>query len=52
MLNLSGSELLFYGGLVIMAIAIIFTLLLIIISNFTGQKLQKALEQEYGKIKQ
>lgn len=52
MLGLSGSELLFYGGLVIMAISIILALPLIIISNIKGQKLQRVLEQEYGKIKQ
>lgn len=47
--GLSVSELLFYGGLVIMAAAAAAMVICGVIFTFTGRKLKKKLEQEYGK---
>ncbi len=44
------SELLFYGGIVIMVVAVIAAIGSIIIFKATGKKLQKKFEQEYGKL--
>lgn len=49
MLGLSGSELLFYGGLATMGAAVAAALLCIVIFRVSGRKLKKKLEQEYGK---
>ena len=49
MLNWSGSELLLYGGIAIMGLAVLFTAVSGIIFFLTGKKLKKKLEEEYGK---
>lgn len=49
MFGLSGSEWLFYGGLAIMAAAVLLTILCIIVFAVTGRKLKMKLEKEYGK---
>lgn len=49
MSGLSGSELLFYGGLAAMGAAAAGALLCIVIFRVSGRKLKKKLEQEYGK---
>lgn len=48
MLGLSGSELLFYGGIVLMIVSIIAAIICTVIFRYTGQKLKKKLELEYG----
>ena len=50
--GLSVSELLFYGGLVIMAAAVLAMVICTLIFTFTGRKLKRKLEQEYGKPQQ
>ena len=49
MSGLSGSEVLFYGGLAAMGAAAAGALLCIVIFRVSGRKLKKKLEQEYGK---
>lgn len=51
MFYLPRSELLFYGGLAAMGVAAILAVLGIVIFTFTGRKLKKILEQEYGEPK-
>lgn len=50
MLDLSRSELLLYGGIAIMVVAVISAIVCIGIFNYTGRKLKQKIEQEYGKI--
>lgn len=50
MLELNQSELLFGGGIILMAIAAVLTIVCIIVFCITKQKLKKKLEQEYGKL--
>ena len=50
--GLSVSELLFYGGLVIMAAAVLAMVICTVIFTFAGRKLKRKLEQEYGKPQQ
>ncbi len=47
--DLSGSALLFWGGIGIMAGAVLLTILCVIVFVLSGRKLKKILEQEYGK---
>lgn len=47
---LSGSERLFYGGITVMTAAALLSLLCVAVFTFTGKKLRKKLEQEYGQI--
>ena len=49
MFGLSGSELLFYGGIVVMVMAVVFAVVCIVVFLFSGKRLKKILEQEYGK---
>ena len=49
MFHLSGSELMFYGGIAVMGGAVLLTAASIIIFSITGKRLKKRLEQEYGK---
>lgn len=49
MLGLSGSELLFYGGITVMAADVAAGILCAVIFHITGRKLKQKLEQEYGK---
>lgn len=46
----SGSELLLYGGIFMMAAAILAALLSIVIYIRTGKKLKKKLAEEYGEL--
>ena len=46
---LSESEWLFWGGIGVMAAAAVLSVACIIIFTFTGHRLKKKLEQEYGK---
>ena len=43
------SELLFYGGLAVMAAAAVLAVLCIALFRASGRKLREKLEQEYGK---
>lgn len=49
MFHLSGSELLFYGGIAVMIAAVLLTAVCVAVFMLTGQKLKHTLEQEYGK---
>lgn len=48
---LSESELLFYGGIVIMAAAGLLAAVSAAVFTVTGKKIRKKLEQEYGKAR-
>ena len=47
--TLSGSELLFYGGIAVIALSVVLGLVSIIIFMHTGRKIHEKLEREYGK---
>lgn len=47
--GLSGSELLFYGGIAVMAAVLVLTGICILVFIVTGRKLKVKLEEEYGK---
>lgn len=47
-IGLSGSELLFYGGLAIMVSVVILTGVCIAIFTYTGRRLKEKLVKEYG----
>lgn len=49
MFDLSGSELLFYGGIAMMGISLVLIIIFAIAFGCTGRKLKEKLEQEYGK---
>lgn len=51
MLGLSESELLFYGGIVLMALAGILAMLNVIVFTVTGRQIRRKLQQEYGEIR-
>lgn len=48
MTALSGSELLFYAGIVIMCLAAMAAVICVVIFKMTKGKIRKILEQEYG----
>ncbi len=48
-MSMNSSEILFYAGIFLMALAVIFSLVCFIIFKITGNNLKKTLEQEYGK---
>ncbi len=48
MLNMSGSEYLLWGGATVMAVSVGMGLLAMTVFFFTGRKIKKRLEQEYG----
>lgn len=50
MFGLSGSELLFYGGLAIMVIAVLLAMVCAVLFRLSGRRLKKKLEQEYGEL--
>lgn len=50
MLHLSGSELLFWGGIVVMVEALGLGIVCGAVLFVSGRKLKRKLEQEYGKI--
>lgn len=43
------SEMLFYGGIAIMAAAAVLTVACVVLFTITGRRIRKRLEQEYGK---
>lgn len=45
---LNRSELLLYAGIAVMAVAAITAVILILIFSFSGKRLRKRLEEEYG----
>lgn len=45
----SGSELWFYGGIVLMAVAVVMALLCIVMFRISGKRLRNKLEKDYGK---
>lgn len=49
MFGLSESEWFFYGGIAVMAAAAVLAVLCIVIFTCTGRRLNRKLEQEYGK---
>jgi len=49
MVGFSVSELIFYGGIVVMAAACVLAVVCAIIFTITGKRLKERLEQEYGK---
>lgn len=51
MFDFSVSEWLFYGGIAAMVVIVILTVLSGVIFAFTGRRLKKKLEQEYGSTK-
>ena len=51
MFGLSGSEVLFYGGLAVMGAAALLGVAGFMIFHITGRRLRRKLEQEYGKLR-
>ena len=51
MLNLSGSEFLFYGGITVMTAAAVIAVICAVIFQASWRKLREKLDQEYGKLK-
>lgn len=49
---LSESDLLFRGGIALMAGSAVLSVLCLAVFSFTGKKLKKTLEEEYGKPRQ
>lgn len=49
MIGLSGSEMLFWGGIVIMGLSVTGALTGALIFTWTGQKIRHQMEEEYGK---
>lgn len=49
MIGLSSSELIFYGGIAVMAVTGVLAVICVILFCFTGKRIRKRLEQEYGK---
>ena len=47
--KMQNSELLFYGGILIMSIAVIVMTISLIMFHITGRRIKKRLEEEYGK---
>ncbi len=52
MFGLSGSELLFYSGIVVMVVSAVLAVICVVLFVVTGRKLKKKLEEEYGKPQQ
>ena len=51
MAGLSGSEMLLYGGIAVMAVAAVAAIACVAVFCSTGRKLKRTLEQKYGKLK-
>lgn len=49
MVGLSSSEIIFYGGIIIMIAACVLAVICAVVFTFTGKQIKKRLEQEYGK---
>lgn len=50
MFFMSESEMLFYGGIAIIAVTALLSLLCVEVFTFTGKKIREKIEREYGKI--
>lgn len=50
MLGLSECEMLFYGGIIIVATAVLLGGMCTILFILTGRKIKQKLEQDYGKL--
>ena len=48
-IEMSSSDLLLWGGIILMAAAAILALVCFMVFGVTGKRLKKKLEQEYGK---
>lgn len=51
MWRLPESEVLFYGGIAVMSVAVVLALLCIIVFTLSGRRIRRKLEQEYGEIR-
>ena len=51
MVGLSGSEMLLYGGIALMAVAVVAAIVCVVVFRCTGRKLKSTLQQKYGKLK-
>lgn len=51
MFGLSGSELLLYGGVTAMAVAVLLAIISIVVFRCTGKKLKAKLIKEYGELR-
>lgn len=51
MFHLSGSEILLYGGIAVMTVAVMLAVLCAAVFLSTWRKLKAKLEKEYGKLK-
>lgn len=49
MFGLSDSEMLFYGGIVMMVVCAVLAVLRVVLFVVAGRKLKRKLEEEYGK---
>lgn len=49
MFGLSGSEVLFYGGIGMMVVCVVLAVCCLVLFVFSGRKLKRKLEEEYGK---
>lgn len=49
MSGLSGSELLFYGGIAVMLLAVMAGVLAAVVFTLSGRRLRRKLEEEFGK---
>ncbi|MCD7807103.1 MAG: hypothetical protein LUH19_07160 [Lachnospiraceae bacterium] len=47
--NLNSSEMLVYGGIALMVLAVFLTMVCLICFHIGGRRLKRKLEQEYGK---
>lgn len=52
MFELTGSELLFYGGIVVMLASVLAAVLCGMVFAHTGKKLKEQLLEEYGKVRE
>ncbi len=50
LMEAGSSELLFWGGVAIMAIVVVMAVVCIIIFGITGRKLKRKMEDEYGTL--
>lgn len=50
LMDLSRGQMLLYGGIVLIIVAIIAAIVCIVIFKITGKKINKELEHDYGKL--
>lgn len=48
MSNLSGGEIFFYGGIAVMALAVLAAIAALVIFSVTGRRLRQKLTEEFG----